>query len=83
MGAIKFITMPEDELRELIRQETAHAIQQAFAGQHDELLTVKQLCEKIPGMSRYLFKKLVLKAKLKNVQGRYSLASVKAAMQSR
>ena len=50
MGAVKIITMQEDELRDLIRQETSNAIQQALAGQHDELLTVKQLCERIPGL---------------------------------
>ena len=82
MGAVKIITIQEDELRDLIRQETSNAIKQALAGQHDELLTVKQLCERIPGLSRYLFKKLEEKAKLKNTQGKYSIQSVKAAMQS-
>ena len=41
MGAVKIITMQEDELRDLIRQETSNAIKQALAGQQDELLTVK------------------------------------------
>ena len=31
MGAVKIITMQEDELRDLIRQETSNAIQQALA----------------------------------------------------
>lgn len=82
MGAVKIITMQEDELRDLIRQETSNAIKQALAGQHDELLTIVQLCDKIPGLSRHLFKKLAMDAKLKNVRGKYSLKSVKDAMQS-
>ena len=82
MEQIKIVTMPEHELREMIRQETTAAVTEALASQADELLNVGQICEKIPGMTRYLFKNLVSSAKLKDVQGRYSLRAVKAAMQS-
>lgn len=83
MEQIKIITMPEHELREMIRQETTAAVVAVLANQADELLNVGQICEKIPGMTRYLFKNLASTAKLKDVQGRYSLNAVKAAMQSR
>lgn len=81
MGAIKVITITESELRELIRQEATAAFAVALESQADELLNIKQICERIPGMSRHLFKNLVEKTKLKDIQGRYSLQAVKAAMQ--
>ena len=83
MGAIKIVTMQEDELRDLIRQETLIAIKQVFAQKDDEMLNIEQLCEKIPGLTRYIFKKLAVESKLKCVRGKYSLNAVKAAMQSR
>lgn len=82
MEQVKFVTMPEHELRAMIRQEATAAFAEALASQADELLNVAQICEKIPGMTRYLFKSLVSSAQLKDVQGRYSLQAVKAAMQS-
>ncbi|WP_166168979.1 hypothetical protein [Acinetobacter sp. SA01] len=82
MGAIEIVTIPLADLRELIRQETSNAITQALQCQNDELLNVTQLCERIPGLTRHLFKKLETKAKLKNIRGKYSLRAVKDAMQS-
>ncbi|MGC3818605.1 hypothetical protein [Acinetobacter sp. G11] len=82
MGAIEVVTIPVADLRELIRQETSNAITKALQGQNDELLNVKQLCERIPGLTRHLFKQLETKAKLKNIRGKYSLKAVKDAMQS-
>lgn len=82
MAAVKIVTMQEDELRELIRQETSNVIAKALQNQNDELLTVTQLCERIPGLTRYIFKKLEKSSKLKNTRGKYSLKIVKDAMQS-
>jgi len=48
----------------------------------DELLNVEQLCKRIPGLTRHLFKKLADRAKLKNISGKYSLNAVKGALQS-
>ena len=48
----------------------------------DELLNIDQICKKIPGMTRHLFKKLVEETKLKNIRGKYSFNAVKVAMQS-
>lgn len=71
-----------EELREIVREESKIAYQQALEEQQDELLTIGQLCEKIPGMTRYAFSKLKKTAHISNVRGKYSLKSVKAAMQS-
>ncbi|MCX0338311.1 hypothetical protein [Acinetobacter radioresistens] len=82
MEKVKLVTIEESELRELIRQEAALAINEALSNQSDELLRIDELCRKIPGLTRYRFDKLKTEAKLKNIRGRYSLKSVKAAMQS-
>lgn len=82
MGAVKIITIQEDELRDLIRQETSLAIVEALNQQSDELLNITQLCDRIPGLTRHLFKKLEQKHKLKNTQGKYSLKTVRGALQS-
>ncbi len=82
MEKVKLVTIQESELRELIRQEAARAISEALSNQSDELLRIDELCRKIPGLTRYRFDKLKTEAKLKNIRGRYSLKSVKAAMQS-
>lgn len=81
MEKVKLVTIQESELRELIRQEAARAINEALSNQSDELLRIDELCRKIPGLTRYRFDKLKTEAKLKNIRGRYSLKSVKAAMQ--
>lgn len=80
MYEIKLLTIQETELREIIRQEVTAAVKQEFENQNDALLNVTQICERIPGMTRYRFKKLESKAKLKNLQGRYSLNAVKVAL---
>lgn len=82
MNSIEVVTIPLAELRELIHQETFNAVEKALQGQNDELLNIKQLCDRIPGLTRHLFKQLETRAKLKNIQGKYSLNSVKVAMQS-
>ncbi len=78
----KIVTLEESELRALMREEAENALRNVLAEQHDELLTIGQLCEKIPGMTRYAFSKLKKTAHISNVRGKYSLKSVKAAMQS-
>jgi len=81
MVEVKLITIQEAELRELIRQEVAAALRQHFESQNDALLNISQICESIPGMTRHLFKKLETKAKLKNLNGKYSLKAVRKALQ--
>ena len=82
MSAVRLITIEESELRELIRQEATKAMALVLSSQNDELLTIAQLCEKITGLTRYLFSNLLKSSKLKCVRGKYSLKAVKAALQS-
>lgn len=80
MAEIKLIAIQEAELREIIRQEVTAALRQHFESQNDALLNISQICESIPGMTRYLFKKLEADAKLKNIRGKYSLKAVNDAL---
>lgn len=82
MSEVKIITITEPELESLIDRVCRKAVLEAFAQRDDELLNIEQLCQKIPGLTRHLFKKVVEQAKLKNVRGKYSFNEVKAAMQS-
>lgn len=82
MSEIKVITITETELESLLDRVCRKAVLEAFAQKEDELLNIGQLCEKIPGMTRYAFSKLKKTAHISNVRGKYSLKSVKAAMQS-
>lgn len=82
MNEIKIVTMTETELETLLDRVCKKAILDAFAQKDDELLNITQLCERIPGLTRHIFKKLVENAKLKNTRGKYSLNDVKVAMQS-
>ncbi|MCH7379359.1 MULTISPECIES: hypothetical protein [Acinetobacter] len=79
----KIVTLEESELRAIMREEAANAYRDVMAEQQDELLTIGQLCEKIPGLTRYLFSELQKTAHLKSIKGKYSLRTVKAALQSR
>lgn len=78
MAEIKLIAIQEAELREIIRQEVTAALKQHYESHNDALLNIAQICESIPGMTRYRFKKL--ETKLNNIQGRYSLNAVKLAL---
>lgn len=82
MSEVKIITITEPELESLIDRVCRKAVLEAFAQRDDELLNIEQLCQKIPGLTRHLFKKLVQQANLKNVRGKYSLNEVKGALQS-
>lgn len=82
MNEVRIITISEPELETLIDRVCRKAILDAFAQKEDELLNIGQLCDRIPGLTRHVFKKMVASAKLKNVRGKYSLNEVKAAMQS-
>lgn len=82
MSEVKVITITETELESLLDRVCRKAILDAFAQKEDEVLNIGQICEKIPGMSRYLFSQLKKKAGLKGIRGKYSLNAVKAAMQS-
>ncbi|RZG47012.1 hypothetical protein [Acinetobacter wuhouensis] len=82
MNEVKIITMTEGELETLLDRVCRKAIMDAFAQKDDELLNIDQLCKKIPGLTRHLFKKLIDETKLKNIRGKYSFNEVKAALQS-
>lgn len=79
---VKVITITETELENLLDRVCRKVVLEAFAQKDDEILNIGQICEKIPGMSRYLFSQLKKKAGLKDIRGKYSLNAVKAAMQS-
>lgn len=83
MGENRMIIMHESELESLLDRVCRKAVLEAFAEKDDELLNITQLCERIPGLTWYSFKKLAKDKKLPNVRGKYSLKLVKAAMQSR
>lgn len=74
--------MSETELETLLDRVCRKAVLDAFSQREDELLNIEQLCQKIPGLTRHLFKNLIKKADLKNVRGKYSLNEVKGALQS-
>jgi hypothetical protein len=82
MSEVKIITITEPELESLIDRVCRKVILEAFAQRDDELLNIEQLCQKIPGLTRHIFKKLVNQANLKNVRGKYSLNEVRDALQS-
>lgn len=82
MSETKMIVMQESELETLLDRVCRRAVLEAFAEKDDELLNITQLCERIPGLTWYTFKNLAKNKKLVNIQGKYSLKAVKAAMQS-
>ena len=82
MTEVKFVSMPAAELAQMMETACENAVSKVLAAQGDELLNIKQLCEKIPGLSYHTFKKLEKEHKLKDVRGRFSLTAVKAALQS-
>ena len=82
MSEVRTITISEPELETLIDRVCRKAVLEAFAQRDDELLNIEQLCQKIPGLTRHIFKKLVDQAKLKNLRGKYSLNEVRDALQS-
>lgn len=82
MSETKMIVMQESELESLLDRVCRKAVLEVFAEKDDELLNIDELCKKIPGLTRYLFKKLLQETPLKSIRGKYSLSAVKAAMQS-
>jgi len=78
---IKFVLMPTNELSKLLEDACERAVVKVLAEQNDELLSIGQLCERIPGMTYYLFKQLRKQQKIQSIRGHYSLESVKAALQ--
>lgn len=79
----EMVIMPKSELESLIDRVCKKAVLEAFEEKEDELLNIGQLCERIPGLTRHIFKNMCKTTKLTNTQGKYSLKAVKAAMQSR
>lgn len=78
---IKFVLVPTNELSKLLEDACERAVSKVLAEQNDELLSIRQLCERIPGMTYYLFKQLRKQQKIQSIRGHYSLKSVKAALQ--
>jgi hypothetical protein len=50
--------MTADELTKLLEEACERAVTRVLANQEDELLNISQICERIPGMTYYLFKNL-------------------------
>lgn len=82
-AAIEIVQMERSALEDLIYRTAKKAYEDAKAEEDDELLTIAELCLRINGLSRYTFKKLLEKVKIPNVQGKYSIKAVRAALQSR
>lgn len=82
MSENKMVIIPESELESLLDRVCRKAVLEALSEKDDELLNIKQLCERIPGLTWHTFKKLSEKKKLVNVQGKYSLKAVKEAVQT-
>ncbi|KYQ82495.1 hypothetical protein AWW72_17980 [Acinetobacter sp. NRRL B-65365] len=82
MTEVKFVSMPAADLAQMMKAACKDAVAEVLAAQGDELLNIKQLCERIPGLSYHTFKKLEKEHRLKDIRGRYSLTAVKAALQS-
>ncbi|MFA3055924.1 hypothetical protein [Acinetobacter pittii] len=79
---IKFVLITADELTKLLEEACDRAVTRVLANQEDELLNISQICERIPGMTYYLFKNLCKEQKIKSIRGRYSLKRVKTALES-
>lgn len=79
---IEVVNIGKKELAELLYNTSKQAAMDALAEQNDELLTVVQLCSRIPGMTRHTFNNLKDAQRLKGVSGKYSLAAVRKAMQA-
>ena len=82
MSETKMISIPENELESLLARVCRKAIREAFAEQEDEFLNIKQICDRISGLSWYTFKNLAKEKNLVSINGKYSLKAVKDAMRS-
>jgi len=82
MTEVKFVSMPASELAQMMEKACENAMSKVLAAQGDELLTIKDLCVRIPGLSYHTFTKLRKKHNMKDVNGRYSLKAVIAVLQS-
>lgn len=82
MTEVKFVSMPANELMQMVEKACESAVSKVLAAQGDELLTISDLQKRIPGLSWHIFDKLRKKHKLKDVRGKYSLKAVKALLQS-
>ncbi len=80
-ATIEFVQIEKGALRDLLYEVSKQAAADALAEQNDELLTVVQLCDRIPGMTRHTFNNLKDAQRLKCIAGKYSLAAVRKAMQ--
>lgn len=82
MTEVKFVSMPANELMQMVEKACESAVSKVLAAQGDELLTISDLQKRIPGLSWHIFDKLRKRHKLKDVRGKYSLKAVKALLQS-
>ncbi|MFW2056307.1 hypothetical protein [Acinetobacter haemolyticus] len=82
MTEVKFVSMPANELALIVEAACENAVAKVLAAQDDELLTIKDICKRIPGMSYHTFVKLRKKHNMVDINGRYSFKAVKAVLQS-
>ncbi|WP_407533527.1 hypothetical protein [Acinetobacter baumannii] len=82
MTEVKFVSMPASELAQVIEKACENAVAKVLAAQEDELLTIKEICKRIPGLSYYTFVKLRKQYNIADINGKYSSKAVKALLQS-
>ena len=82
-AAIEIVQIEKSALEDLIYRTAKKAYEDAKAEEKDELLNIGQLCGRIDGLTRHTFKNLCKQVNLKQIDGKYSLKAVKAALQSR
>ncbi|HAV3487895.1 hypothetical protein DWA12_07075 [Acinetobacter baumannii] len=82
MTEVKFVSMPASELAQVIEKACENAVTKVLAAQEDELLTIKEICKRIPGLSYHTFVKLRKQYNIADINGKYSSKAVKALLQS-
>ena len=56
MTVVQLITITAPELEAMMDRVCRKAVLDVIAQKEDELLNIDQICKKIPGMTRHLFK---------------------------
>lgn len=82
MGAIEFVQIEKSVLEDMLYRVSKRAAADALAEQNDELLNIAQLCKRIEGLTYHTFARLKESTHLKCIDGKYSLAAVRKAMQA-
>jgi len=83
MNTIEVVNIEKSALEKLIYQvsKKAYLDGRAECEERDEMLNIAQICERT-GMTRHTFNILRDKHKIKCIGGKYSLGSIRKAMQS-